>query len=490
MRTCTLFSAVLALLLASETSRSTTWGRPQPAIAATSATDRRDRDNEVFQTVREAMDEAAGLYNAGKPTESYYRFLGALKSVDRQLNHRQQLQSTIRQGLSNAERIADPDRRAWALHYVAGQVYLATQPPRIGEGKTLWQRLGGEENVAKIVDDFLSRAIEDSKVNLTRKDPRTGNDRFPLDREGLTRFKTQLVYLTSAVSGGPYKYEGKSMKAAHKDMGITEAEFDALLPHLRIALLKNSVRPPDVMAIMEMIPTIRGEIVAPPMPTPSQGPQRILTLWDRLGGEVKVTAIVNDFVDLAMRDASVNFLRNGKFKMGSQQADQLKRQLVNLASQVGGGPYKYEGRSMKEVHLGMRITDAEFDALIKNLRIAMSRHEVKALEVALIVKAIELTRKDIVEDTNTGMPGTTAKPRAPANPAPSQPSPKSGGRPTRSEPGVREAARSDVSSIDATMPASKSDGTSPLGSFILAAIRQAGLEGRSAKPRAGEDHAP
>jgi hemoglobin len=328
------------------------------------------------------------------------------------------------------------------------------------------------------MDDFLRGALKDSGVNLTR------NNRFPMDEERLTRFRTQLVYLASAVGGGPYRYEGKSMKAALKEMGITDAEFDELLKHLRLALTANGVKPADVMIILETIPTIRGDIVAPPVVAPNQEPHRILSLWDRLGGEPKVGKIVNDFVDIAVKDARVNFSRGNKFKMGPQQVAQLKRQFLLLASQVSGGPYKYEGRSMKEIHFGMRITDAEFDALLSDLRIVLNHNQVGQVEFALLIKAVELTRKDIVEGAGMAAPAL-APPRVPANPTAPRPAPTNGERSAADSTDGREPARLIRSLTETTM-----SGGSPLGSLIQWTIAQAGGENSASKPRARGDHVP
>jgi hypothetical protein len=70
---------------------------------------RRDLDDVVFPAVRDAMEEAAKLYNSGNPTASYYRFWGAIKSVEPLLAHRPQLQTTVRQGVGSAERFAESE---------------------------------------------------------------------------------------------------------------------------------------------------------------------------------------------------------------------------------------------------------------------------------------------------------------------------------------------------------------------------------------------
>jgi hemoglobin len=229
------------------------------------------------------------------------------------------------------------------------------------------------------------------------------------------------------VGGGPYKYEGLSMKQAHKGMGITDAEFDALLPHLRIAMLNNGVKAPEVIAVMEMVPAVRGEIVdARPAPVAGAPAAPPATLWDRLGGQAGVTRIVDDFVDTALKDPKVNFTRNGRYPMNPQKVARLKEQLVRAASSAGGGPLKYEGPTMRQAHAGMGITDAEFDALLVDLRIAMTKHRVGVIDAAIIQKAAESYRKDIVTGNAGAMPapaaggGAGAKGNADTNQAPAK----------------------------------------------------------------------
>src|SRR5207248_5835344 len=91
------------------------------------------------------------------------------------------------------------------------------------------------------------------------------------------------------------------------------------------------------------------------------------TLWARLGGEPAVKAVVHDFVGVAATDPKVNFFRNGKYKLDDAGVANLEKLLVELISAVTGGPLKYEGRPMKEVHAGMKITSAEFDASAADL---------------------------------------------------------------------------------------------------------------------------
>src|SRR5207245_9727262 len=87
------------------------------------------------------------------------------------------------------------------------------------------------------------------------------------------------------------------------------------------------------------------------------------SLWDRLGGEKNVRKVVDDLVALAAKDPKVNFDRNGKYPFDPVKLADFKEQMVDFISAASGGPLKYTGKSMKEVHKGMGITAAEFNAL-------------------------------------------------------------------------------------------------------------------------------
>jgi hemoglobin len=135
------------------------------------------------------------------------------------------------------------------------------------------------------------------------------------------------------------------------------------------------------------------------------------TLWDRLGGDSGVKKVIDDFVDLAASDRKVNFDRNGKFKLDAAAVTRLKEQLRDFISQATGGPYSYRGKSMKEVHRGMGITNAEFDALAADLKQALERNGVGAADIEQVMQVVGAARADIVE-------GSAASEKKPADKKP------------------------------------------------------------------------
>jgi hemoglobin len=120
-------------------------------------------------------------------------------------------------------------------------------------------------------------------------------------------------------------------------------------------------------------------------------------LWERLGGQPAVEAVVHDFVSLAATDPQVNFFRDGAVKLDADGVRKLEMHLVGLVSATTGGPLPYEGRDMKSAHAGMKITDAEFDALAADLVATLKKYKVPPTETDELIAIVVSTRGDIVE---------------------------------------------------------------------------------------------
>ncbi len=124
------------------------------------------------------------------------------------------------------------------------------------------------------------------------------------------------------------------------------------------------------------------------------------TLYDRLGGEAAITAVIDEFVALAAADEKVNFFRVGtdkEWKPSDADVAKLKTHLINLVGQLTGGPQKYTGRDMKSSHAGMKITTAEFNALAGDLIAALDKFKVPQAEKDELIKIVASTAGDIIE---------------------------------------------------------------------------------------------
>jgi hemoglobin len=120
--------------------------------------------------------------------------------------------------------------------------------------KTLYDRLGGKDAIVAVVDDFVGRVAADKRINgyfaQTAADPAR-----------LAAFKDKLVDQICEASGGPCKYTGKDMKTAHAGMGITEADFNALVEDLTGSLDKFKVAPDDKNTLLGVLGPMKKDIV-------------------------------------------------------------------------------------------------------------------------------------------------------------------------------------------------------------------------------------
>jgi len=129
--------------------------------------------------------------------------------------------------------------------------------------KSLWDRLGGEKNVRKVVDDFVGRSASDLEVNFTRKGI-PGVKEVQLTDASVAALKQRLVEFISANTGGPYKYTGKDMKSSHAGMKITTAQFNKIAGHLKAALDAGGAAPADRDAVMGVAASTMKDMVEVP----------------------------------------------------------------------------------------------------------------------------------------------------------------------------------------------------------------------------------
>lgn len=127
-----------------------------------------------------------------------------------------------------------------------------TGPPEPPKPKSLYDRLGGKDAIAKVVDTFVKNVSADNKINK----------RFAkLKGDKLDAFKKNMVDQICEATGGDCKYAGKSMKDAHKGMKIKEDEWNALLLDLKNALEENKVADAEQNDLVALLAPMKDDIV-------------------------------------------------------------------------------------------------------------------------------------------------------------------------------------------------------------------------------------
>ena len=135
--------------------------------------------------------------------------------------------------------------------------------------KSLYERLGAEPGLTKIVDDFMSRALQDPRVNWQRKGVKRGGFHLGAAKEvtwdaspdNVARVKKHMTQFFSLATGGPPRYEGKEMKAAHADLHITNAEFDAAVGDLKASLDNLQIPNREQKELLAIVESTRPQIV-------------------------------------------------------------------------------------------------------------------------------------------------------------------------------------------------------------------------------------
>jgi len=138
------------------------------------------------------------------------------------------------------------------------------------EGKTsLYERLGGEVGISNIVADFTARVLDDPRVNWSRKGVTRGGLSIHANKsvawdpneQNVATLKQHLVEFFALATGGPPHYTGKDIQATHKDMKISNPEFDAAVGDLKASLDKLQIANTEQKELLAIVESTRPQIV-------------------------------------------------------------------------------------------------------------------------------------------------------------------------------------------------------------------------------------
>ena len=114
-------------------------------------------------------------------------------------------------------------------------------------------------------------------------------------------------------------------------------------------------------------------------------------LYDRLGGVDAINAVVKDFVEERVaKDPRINA------RFVNTDIPHLEQMLSEQICEATGGPCKYTGKNMKELHAGMAITEADFGALVEDLVASLNKFNVPKAEQDELIGKLATMHDDIV----------------------------------------------------------------------------------------------
>ena len=97
------------------------------------------------------------------------------------------------------------------------------------EGDAMWRAFHGSDGVARIVDGTVDRLLVDKRVSAI------------FEAQDIVRLRRTLKEQFCYILNGGCTYTGRTMQAAHKDMGIQTADMGALVEDLQAAMREEHI---------------------------------------------------------------------------------------------------------------------------------------------------------------------------------------------------------------------------------------------------------
>ena len=128
------------------------------------------------------------------------------------------------------------------------------------------------------------------------------------------------------------------------------------------------------------------------------------SLYDRLGGVYAIAAVIDDFINRIMDNPRLN--ANPKVDEAHHRVSRagFKYLVTEMVCWATGGPQQYSGRSMRDSHVHLDITQDEWQVFLEDLQACLDTFAVPQAEQSEIFALVNSTKSDIV------LPASTARP--------------------------------------------------------------------------------
>ncbi|MFO0867957.1 MAG: group 1 truncated hemoglobin [Pirellulales bacterium] len=119
-------------------------------------------------------------------------------------------------------------------------------------------------------------------------------------------------------------------------------------------------------------------------------------LYERLGGVFGIAAVVDDFIDRVMDSPALN--ANPLVQEAHHRVSRagFKYLVTEQLCEASGGPQRYTGRSMRDSHAHLRITEGEWQVFLDLLKQSLDKFRVPLREQAEIFALVAGTKGHIV----------------------------------------------------------------------------------------------
>jgi hemoglobin len=142
---------------------------------------------------------------------------------------------------------------AVAVLAAAGSAHAQSTSP----DETLFDRLGGLQAIALVVDDFMTEFSADPLV-LTN--PAVRERKSP---ENLPYITFQVTTLVCQATGGPCHYTGLELGPAHEGLNVSQAEWDRMVEIFAATLARHGVGEQEQEDLFAILGPGHADIVVP-----------------------------------------------------------------------------------------------------------------------------------------------------------------------------------------------------------------------------------
>jgi hemoglobin len=117
------------------------------------------------------------------------------------------------------------------------------------EKTSLYEKLGGEQRVRKIINDVLDKNFNNPAIG------------HYFQRVDMAQLKQLVFEFFSMGTGGPHKYTGRDMVTSHADLHISEEDFRIANEDTRLALEENDVDEAVINEVIAILDSMKGDVV-------------------------------------------------------------------------------------------------------------------------------------------------------------------------------------------------------------------------------------
>jgi hemoglobin len=118
--------------------------------------------------------------------------------------------------------------------------------------KSLYERLGGYNAIAAIVDDFIGRLVADKQLGRYFVGHSTNSKK---------RMRQLIVDMMCEATGGPCIYTGRDMRTTHTGLNITESDWQTSVKLLTTTLDKFKVPQKEKDDVFAAVSGLKKDIV-------------------------------------------------------------------------------------------------------------------------------------------------------------------------------------------------------------------------------------